>query len=114
MCDNGKLENKHCRGECLCPITDLLNLISKKWTVCIISLLGNRKMRFNEIKREIEKISPKTLSERLKELESKSIVKKEITLQVPVKSEYSLTDKGKDIRNALSPLLESVEKWHQL
>ncbi len=98
-------------AECLCPITGIIDLVAKKWSVCIISLLGGRdRMRFNEIKRELKGISPKTLSDRLKDLQGEGLIDKEMYAEVPVRVEYSLTEDGKNLYSVLMPLVEWVRE----
>ncbi|WP_456475648.1 winged helix-turn-helix transcriptional regulator [Candidatus Pyrohabitans sp.] len=107
---NGCIENKE-DEICLCPIEGIINIISKKWALLIISALGNNeKLRFNEIMENLESISPKTLSDRLKELENAGLIKREVFAEIPPRVEYSLTCDGIELRNAMLPLMEWVSK----
>lgn len=81
-----------------CPITKTLNYLSKKWTLLILrELHTNGTKRFNNLIREMENISPRTLSKRLKELEKTGLVSKKRFNETPPRVEYSLTAKGKEL-----------------
>lgn len=99
----------HCKDACLCPITGIIDVVAKKWSICIISLLGHCAcMRFNEIKKELTGISPKSLSDRLKELHEEGLITKKVYAEVPLRVEYSLTEDGRSLFEALKPLMEWV------
>ncbi|MCY9540071.1 helix-turn-helix transcriptional regulator [Paenibacillus alvei] len=73
-----------------------LDVIGTKWTFLIIrDLLIGGTMRFSDLLRAMDGISPKTLSLRLKELEDHGIVDRNVYPEVPPRVEYTLTDKGK-------------------
>ena len=83
-----------------CPVTKILNYLSKKWTLLILrELHNNGTKRFNDLIREMENISPRTLSKRLKELEKLELVSKKRFNEIPPRVEYSLTNKGKELIN---------------
>lgn len=93
----------------ICPKFErAINLISQRWTGLIIYVLLEGPRRFCQIESAIG-ISGRVLSQRLKELEEEGIVKREVYPEMPVRIEYSLTDKGK----ALEPLIQEIEKWSQ-
>jgi DNA-binding HxlR family transcriptional regulator len=93
-------------SRCPCPCEGIIEIIGKKWTLCIITTIKNEtKIRFNEIQRALEGISPKTLSETLRELEAAGIVKREIFAEIPPRVEYSLTQAGKKLFDAIAPLM---------
>jgi DNA-binding HxlR family transcriptional regulator len=92
---------------CLCPLKGIIGVIGKKWSMLIVNAIGNHKLlRFNEIMEEL-KISPRTLTDTLKELESYELIKRESFNEIPPRVEYTLTDKGANLREAVIPLL----KW---
>jgi DNA-binding HxlR family transcriptional regulator len=94
---------------CICPLGELMDLISRKWALLIINSIGNYgTLRYNEIMKNLNGINPKSLSDRLKELENAGLIRKEIFAEVPPRSEYSLTKDGKDLRKAVIPLMEWV------
>ncbi len=92
---------------CLCSIEGIMGILSKKWALLIISAIGNnQKLRYNELEKKLGDISPKTLADRLKELENASIVKREVFAEIPPRVEYSLTKEGIELKNAIMPLME--------
>lgn len=92
---------------CLCSIEGIMGLLSKKWALLIISAIGNsQRLRYNELEKKLGDISPKTLADRLKELENANIVKREAFAEIPPRVEYSLTEEGAELRNAVLPLME--------
>ena len=98
-------------GECLCPVQGVIDVVGKKWAICIVNHLGRAKsLRYNEIKNQIEVISPKTLSDTLKVLEKEGIIKREVYPETPPRVEYSLTKKGDELKTALLPLLQWLQK----
>ena len=93
-----------------------MGILSKKWALLIISAIGNnQKLRYNEIEKKLGEISSKTLSDRLKELENASLIKKEIFAEVPPRVEYSLTKDGIELRHSIMPLMRwaSLRDCHQ-
>ncbi len=96
---------------CLCSIEGIIKLLSKKWALLIIGLIGNHeKIRFNEIMKNLKTINPTTLSDRLTELNDAGLVKKEIFPEIPPRVEYSLTQDGFEVREAMIPLMKWVSK----
>jgi DNA-binding HxlR family transcriptional regulator len=103
------------RDICTCLANDSLDIVSKKWTILIIELLKKHgKLRYNEIKKKLNGISPKSLSDQLKNLENADLIKKKIFQETPVKVEYSLTAKGKGLGNSIQPLIEWSSKNNNL
>ncbi len=94
-----------------CPISEISNMLAKRWVMQIMRelLAGNR--RFNELQKSLKNISPRVLSERLDEMENYGIIKREIYAEVPVKVEYSLTEKGLDLKDSLNVLAKWWIKW---
>jgi len=91
----------------VCPLDEVMNIISKKWTLLIINLIGNyQKVRFIKIFRQLKGINSKTLSDRLKELEKYGLIERKAYMEIPPRVEYSLTKKGKTLRKAMLPLIE--------
>lgn len=88
-----------------------LSLISGKYKMIILyCLMEYKTVRFNEMQRYLKKISDKTLSQNLKELERDGLVHKEIYAQIPPKVEYSLTERGKSLMVVLDQLCEWGEQ----
>ncbi|WP_342529218.1 helix-turn-helix domain-containing protein [Lysinibacillus sp. FSL R5-0849] len=83
-----------------CPIAKTLDVIGTKWTFLIIrDLLIEGTMRFSDLLKSMNGISPKTLSLRLKTLEDHGILNKKVFPEVPPRVEYTLTDKGKQLES---------------
>ena len=90
-----------------CPIRNVISRFSGKWAMLVLCVLSvNEKTRFNAIGKAIPDISPKVLSETLKNLEADGLVHREIYAEIPPKVEYSLTDLGKSLMPHLSGLIE--------
>jgi DNA-binding HxlR family transcriptional regulator len=84
-----------------CPIQTTFKLIGKKWAVLIIREMFRGTTQFNRFLEGIEGITPKVLTERLRELEKLGIIKRRIVSEYPVRVEYELTDLGR----AFEPVL---------
>ncbi|MFB0845476.1 winged helix-turn-helix transcriptional regulator [Paenibacillus oleatilyticus] len=79
-----------------CPIAKTLDVIGTKWTFLIIrDLLIEGTMRFSDLLKSMDGISPKTLSLRLKELEDHGMLERTVYPEVPPRVEYTLTEKGR-------------------
>ncbi len=99
---------------CLCPLEGIIDVIGKKWSLLIVNAIGNHgKLRFNTLMQELGKISPKTLSDTLKELQAEGIVQRESFAEIPPRVEYSLTDAGLELRKAIIPLLQWAAPRHK-
>lgn len=102
---------------CLCSLEGIITIISKKWAILVISLLGhNEKMRFKDLMNILEGISPKTLTDLLKELQMADLVRRESFPEIPPRVEYSLTEDGKQLCEVIIPLVrwaEERDKHHE-
>lgn len=90
-----------------CPVCRTADVISGKWTLLIIRDLAADSLRFCELERSLEGISPRTLSLRLRALEEQGIVERRTFPEVPPRVEYALTEKG----TALVPLIETMRSY---
>lgn len=90
-----------------CPIETTLTMISNKWKILIIRDLLDGTKRFGELKKSLEGISQKVLTENLRDMESKMLISRKVYLQIPPKVEYSLSETGK----SLNPILKSMANW---
>ena len=107
-------ENTGKEGICFCPVEGIIHLISKKWALVIIGTISNFKtIRFNEILKNILGISPKTLADRLKELEKAELITRTVFAEIPPRVEYALTQDGIEVRDAIIPLMEWAHKKSQ-
>jgi DNA-binding HxlR family transcriptional regulator len=88
-------------------VEDAFTLIGKKWTGLLIHVLGAGPQRFSEIMREISHLSPRILTQRLKELVREGLVARTVIPSTPVQVEYALTEKGRQ----LIPLMKGIADW---
>jgi DNA-binding HxlR family transcriptional regulator len=94
-----------------CLVRGILDIVSKKWVICITNLLEpGKSMRYNEIKNQLGQISPKTLSDSLKVLEKERLIERVVYPETPPRVEYSLTEAGKELKQVLAPLLNWARK----
>jgi len=84
-----------------------VEIIGKRWTGLILKVLMAGPQRFNEIAEQLQVISDRMLSERLKELEQEGVVERRVLPETPVRVEYTLTEKGR----ALAPVIQAIECW---
>lgn len=106
---------------CFVPAQRILHLISNKWAIQLIHLLGkNRKLRYNELKEELQKgwkknkISDATLSSRLSELVDEGLLIKKVYPELPPKVVYSLSKKGLSLSKALQPVIQwTIDACHE-
>jgi DNA-binding HxlR family transcriptional regulator len=99
------------KGLCLCPLEGVIDTISKKWALLIIHVLGNSsRVRFSELMKELEGISPKTLTDTLAVLQKEGFVRREAFSEIPPRVEYYLTNDGKELWDAILPLLQWTMK----
>lgn len=89
-----------------CPVEATLDLLNSRWTLHIIRTLLAKPMRFNEISRELA-INPRTLCQRLRDLEVAGIVNRHVVSETPPNVEYRMTEKGQ----GLSKIVDSLEDW---
>ncbi|MGH1477964.1 MAG: winged helix-turn-helix transcriptional regulator [Geminicoccales bacterium] len=92
-----------------CPTRLLLDRIANKWTVLVIDLLEPGSRRFSDLKRSIEGISQKMLTQTLRAMEADGFVNRRAFATVPVTVEYSLTPLGQSLQQALGPLRRWAE-----
>lgn len=99
-----------CCGEdakCYVPLNDLLNVLSKKYAMAIICVLGvHDELRFGEIEEHIPPASTSTITDRLEELAETGLVRREQYDEIPPRVEYSLTEDGREACDRLDPLLD--------
>jgi len=92
----------------VCRVDDALGILVGKWKpIILLHLLNADKLRFNELKRNMEGITQKMLTQQLRELEEEDIIARKVYPEVPPKVEYSITEYGK----SLKPILESMHEW---
>ncbi len=95
-----------------CPVFHKsVELIGRRWTGAIIRAMRNDRCRFSDIAHAIPGLSDRLLSERLKELEMEGIVSRTVIPETPVKIEYHLTEKGKDLDVVMLAISEWASRW---
>lgn len=88
-------------------IASAMEIIGNKWTALILRDLFTGPKRFCELEKSVGKINPRTLSQRLDDLEAHGIITKKSFAEVPPRIEYTLTQKGED----LLPVLKQMAAW---
>jgi len=95
----------------ICPrFEKAVSILSKRWTALIIFQLLKGAQRFCQIESGIG-ISGRVLSDHLKMLEKEGIVSRKVYDETPVRIEYSLTEKGRDLEATLREIQKWAEKW---
>ncbi len=96
-----------------CGPIKVLQMLSRKWTLLILSLLvRGQSLRYTELNDRLEGVSPKTLTERLRELEKEGIILRKMFSEIPPRVEYSLSEKGCELAASLQHVLKWAEKWY--
>mgnify|MGYP002626125722 CR=1 FL=1 len=91
-----------------CPVRNVLSRMMDKWTLLVLyTLEHNGTLRFNDIRRAIPDISQKSLTVTLRSMEADGLVSRKITPAVPVKVEYSLTQRAQSVM----PILDELLSW---
>lgn len=90
-----------------CPVEYTASMIASKWKILILRDLLDGTKRYNELTRSVKGISAKVLTENLKELEKNGIITRKVYPVVPPKVEYSMTDKG----NELKPIIDLMRDY---
>ena len=90
-----------------CPVATTARLIGSKWKLLIIRNLLQRPWRFNELKKNLEGISQKVLTDSLRSMEADGIVTRTVYPEVPPRVEYALSELGE----SMLPVMDAMEKW---
>lgn len=90
-----------------CPSRALLDRIGERWTVLVIGILADGPHRFSQLRRRVDGVSQKMLTQTLRGLEADGLVTRTVFAEVPPRVEYELTDLGHSLR---VPLL-ALEDW---
>jgi DNA-binding HxlR family transcriptional regulator len=95
-----------------CPMEAMLGLLSGPWTLYIVwTLLQNGAMRFGALRREIEGISARVLTERLRRLEDAGVVYREHKPTIPPEVTYGMTERGMELRRVLGEFSVLADHW---
>ena len=87
-------------------ISTLLSRIGDKWTVLVVSTLGEGPRRFNELRREIPSVSQRMLTLTLRNLERDGLVSRTVTPSIPPRVDYELTRLGKSLQKPIAELAQ--------
>ncbi len=90
-----------------CPVATTVQLIGSKWKLLIIRNLMQRPWRFNELRRDLEGISQKVLTDSLRSMEEDGIITRTVYPEVPPRVEYALSELGESMR----PIIEDMAAW---
>lgn len=90
-----------------CPAREILSRVADKWTVLVLSVLSGGTTRFNELRRRVDGITQKVLTDTLRDLERLGLVSRKVYAEVPPRVEYSLTPLGV----SLVGLIDDVKLW---
>ncbi|WP_237519346.1 winged helix-turn-helix transcriptional regulator [Streptomyces sp. HUCO-GS316] len=91
-----------------CPISPVVDLVFSRWTTPILwTLHAYGRQRFVELERRITKITPKVLTQRLRQLERDGLIMRTYHPEVPPRVEYEITELG----NSLAPLFAHLAEW---
>ena len=90
-----------------CPVATTVSLIGSKWKLLILRNLLQRPWRFNELKRSLEGISQKVLTDSLRSMEEDGIITRTVYPEVPPRVEYALSKTGESMR----PIIKSMENF---
>ena len=97
--------------DCSCPCEGIIDIIGKKWTLCVLAQLGNNgTMRFNRLAEKLQGISAKTLADVLKDLNKAGLIKREAYAEIPPRVEYCLTKEGRELTILVAPLMDWADR----
>ena len=91
----------------ICPVATTVQIIGSKWKLLILRNLMQRPWRFNELRKDLDGISQKVLTDSLRSLEADGIITRMVYPEVPPRVEYSLSELGETIR----PILDAMAVW---
>lgn len=99
-------------GAPCCPLYhEAVELVGRRWTGAILSVLMDGPLRFSEIASAIPELSDRLLSERMKELEARAMVKRTVISGPPLQVRYELSTMGHELEPALAELQSWAQRW---
>lgn len=99
-------------GDQMCPRYErAVEILGKRWTAMIVRTLLPRPRRFSEMTTIVVGLSDRLLSERLKELEACGIVERRVYAETPVRIEYTLSDKGRELDQVVDAIQSWADQW---
>lgn len=90
-----------------CPVATTVQLIGSKWKLLILRNLLVRPWRFNELRKELDGLSQKVLTDTLRSMEEDGIITRTVYAEVPPRVEYALSELGESMK----PVLDAMQKW---
>lgn len=90
-----------------CPVATTVQLIGSKWKPLIMRNLLARPWRFNELRKDLDGISQKVLTDSLRSMEQDGIITRTVYPEVPPRVEYALSELGESMR----PIINAMEVW---
>ena len=90
-----------------CPVATTVALIGSKWKLLIMRNLLSRPWRFNELRKDLEGVSQKVLTDSLRSMEEDGIITRTVFPEVPPRVEYALSELGESMR----PIMDAMEVW---
>lgn len=90
-----------------CPVATTVSLIGSKWKLLIMRNIRVRPWRFNELRKDLDGISQKVLTDCLRSMEADGIITRTVYPEVPPRVEYSLSELGESMR----PIIDAMELW---
>ena len=90
-----------------CPVATTVQMIGSKWKLLIMRNLLVRPWRFNELKKDLDGISQKVLTDSLRSMEADGIITRTVYPEVPPRVEYALSELGESMR----PIMDAMEIW---
>jgi DNA-binding HxlR family transcriptional regulator len=95
-----------------CPYYhEAIELVGRRWSGAIVRVLMEGPMRFSQIVQAVPELSDRLLSARMKELEARGIVEREVHAGPPLRVEYSLSEMGRELEPALTELEQWARRW---
>lgn len=91
----------------ICPVATTVSLIGSKWKLLILRNLLTRPWRFNELKKDLQGVSQKVLTDSLRSMEDDGIITRTVYPEVPPRVEYALSELGESMK----PVIKAMEEW---
>lgn len=96
-----------------CEVRQILDRIADKWSLLVIALLERRKLRFSELRKNIDGVSQRMLTNTLRQLERDGLISRKVFPVVPPRVEYELTDLGCTLLDTIQSLVNWTERNQQ-
>ena len=110
---SGNKDSLPCQPEYLCGVAVALSLIGGKWKGVILWHLTFKTLRFSQLRRRLQGVTQKMLTQQLRGLEKDGLIHREVYAEVPPKVEYSLTELGASLQPMLQQLCDWGRHYHE-